>query len=176
MSERMQLHLGCGGNVLPGWINLDIEARPGVVQHDLTKPLPYPAGVADYVYSEHFIEHITYAEAASLLRDIRRVLKPGGTLRLSTPDLVFLIQKYLTNDLTEWANVSWLPRTGCQMVNEGMRSWGHQFLYDDRELHAQLAAAGFPTVRRAGYRESIDPVLRGLESRPFHNELIFEAC
>lgn len=175
MTGQVRLHLGCGSNIIPGWINIDLEAGDGIMQHDLTKPLPFASGTVQYVYSEHSIEHVSYGEAASLLREIRRVLMPGGVLRISTPDLVFLIHQYLTNNMKEWADVSWLPRTPCQMVNEGMRSWGHQFLYDERELALQLSGAGFQTVRKMAYRESAIPALANLECRPFHRELIFEA-
>jgi len=37
--------------------------------------------------AEHFIEHISFADAVKFLAEVRRLLKPGGTLRLSTPDL-----------------------------------------------------------------------------------------
>jgi predicted SAM-dependent methyltransferase/GT2 family glycosyltransferase len=171
----LRLHLGCGTNVMPGWVNLDIEARPGVTQHDLTKPLPFPSGTADFVYCEHFIEHITFEQGLMLMRDVKRVLKPNGVFRLSTPDLLFLIKQYLTRNLTEWENVKWLPRTPCQMVNGGMRLWGHQFLYDEEEMAMQLRAAGFASVQRVGYRESTHAPLGQLECRPYHGELIFEA-
>ena len=175
MNDQIRLHLGCGTNIMPGWVNIDVEARAGVTLHDLTKPLPFASGTVRYVFSEHFIEHITYNEGAALLREIRRVLAPGGVLRISTPDLVFLIHQYLTNNLTEWADVSYFPRTPCQMMNEGMRSWGHQFCYDERELLIQLAGAGFRTIRKMPYRQSADSNLANLECRPFHRELIFEA-
>lgn len=172
---ELRLHLGCGGNVMPDWVNLDIEARPGVTQHDLTRPLPFPSGSADFVYSEHFIEHIGFEQGLRLMREVRRVLKPTGIFRVSTPDLLFLIQQYLKRNMTEWANVNWLPKTPCQMVNGGMRLWGHQFVYDEEELSMQLRAAGFGNVQRVGYRESKYPQLSQLECRPFHGELIFEA-
>lgn len=174
-TKELRLHLGCGTNVLTDWVNLDIDARPGVTQHDLTKPLPFGNGVADLVYSEHFIEHITFEQGLMLMRDVRRVLKPGGIFRLSTPDMLFLIKQYLNRNLNEWANVKWFPRTPCQMVNGGMRLWGHQFLYDEEEMAMQLKAAGFASVQRVNYRESSNPRLSQLESRPYHGELIFEA-
>lgn len=174
-ASEMRLHLGCGGNVMPNWVNVDIEARPGVIQHDLTRPLPFASGAADFVYSEHFIEHIDFEQGLRLMREVRRVLKPNGVFRLSTPDMLFLIQQYLKRNMTEWANVNWLPKTPCQMVNGGMRLWGHQFVYDEEELSMQLRAAGFGNVQRVGYRESRYPQLSQLECRPFHGELIFEA-
>jgi predicted SAM-dependent methyltransferase len=62
------------------------------------------------------------------------------------------------------------------MLNEGMRSWGHQFLYDRAELIDVLAEAGFSVVREVAWRESTIPELRGREQRPFHREIIVEAA
>jgi hypothetical protein len=60
-------------------------------------------------------------------------------------------------------------------MNEGMRSWGHQFLYDAGELSRILLEAGFANVKFVQWRESTIDELAGLETRPFHNELIVEA-
>jgi hypothetical protein len=61
------------------------------------------------------------------------------------------------------------------MVNEGLRLWGHKFVYDEPELMLLLREAGFTRVRAAAWHESPHEPLRGLEARPFHNELIWEA-
>jgi signal transduction histidine kinase len=63
-----------------------------------------------------------------------------------------------------------------EMMNEGMRSWGHQFLYDRAELIDVLAEAGFSAVREVAWRESTIIWLREREQRPFHKEIIIEAA
>jgi hypothetical protein len=60
-------------------------------------------------------------------------------------------------------------------MNEGLRSWGHQFVYDADELRDVLAEAGFVAVEWAGWRQSRHPELNDLEQRPYHQELIAEA-
>ncbi len=60
-------------------------------------------------------------------------------------------------------------------MNEGMRSWGHQYLYDAEELVLVFKEAGFGSVVFQRYQESLHPELAGLESRPFHHDLIVEA-
>jgi predicted SAM-dependent methyltransferase len=170
-----QLHLGCGGNLLSGWANVDLEAAAGVIQHDLTEPLPLPPETVKFIYSEHFIEHITRGQALGLLRECQRVLTREGVIRLSTPNLTKLVDEYLAYRTTEWADVDWHPSTPCQMVNEGMRLWGHQFVYDLDELTLLLGEAGFEHVTQVAWRESRHPELKGLECRPFHGEIIVEA-
>jgi predicted SAM-dependent methyltransferase len=61
------------------------------------------------------------------------------------------------------------------MVNEGMRSWGHVFVYDEPELVALLKECGYSDIRRVKWGESDHPELRGLESRPDFEDLILEA-
>jgi predicted SAM-dependent methyltransferase len=173
--EAKQLHLGCGGNLLPGWANVDLDAAAGAIRHDLTGPFPLPPETVKFIYSEHFIEHITRGQALALLRECHRVLAPGGVIRLSTPNLKKLLDEYLAGRTTEWSDVDWHPETTCQMLNEGMRLWGHQFVYDLDELTLLLKEAGFRHVNQAAWRESRHPELKGLECRPFHGEIIVEA-
>ena len=170
-----QLHLGCGANLLPGWANIDLDAADGVIQHDLTAPFPLPPRTVKLIYSEHFIEHITRGQALVLLRECHRVLTPGGVIRLSTPNLKKYLDEYLAGRITEWSDVDWRPNTPCQMVNEGMRLWGHQFVYDLDELTLLLEEAGFQDIAQTAWRESNHRELQGLECRPFHGEVIVEA-
>jgi predicted SAM-dependent methyltransferase len=170
-----QLHLGCGTNLLPGWVNVDFNALDGVIQHDLTQPFPLASEVIEFIYSEHFIEHITRAQALALLGECRRVLRTDGVIRLSTPNLKKLVDEYLACRISEWTDVDWRPSTPCQMVNEGLRLWGHQFVYDTEELMLLLNEAGFQQVTAVAWRESRYLELKGLECRPFHGEIIVEA-
>lgn len=77
----MNLNLGCGGNILEGWSNHDLDV-------DLDKlPLPFQDASADQVLLEHVWEHFTSVHALRILYDILRILKPGGKLRLCVPVL-----------------------------------------------------------------------------------------
>ncbi len=171
----MKLHLGCGTHALDGWVNLDLDAPAADVHADLRQALPFPDATADWIFCEHVIEHITREEGLRLLVECRRVLTLSGVLRLSTPDLRWLIAQYIADNLDEWRDVTWTPQTSCQLMNEGMRSWGHQFLYDRDELTALLHQAGFTAIRTMPHRQSEHLALTGLECRPWHRELILEA-
>ncbi|GAB0058707.1 hypothetical protein SIID45300_03062 [Candidatus Magnetaquicoccaceae bacterium FCR-1] len=167
----LRLHLGCGKNILPGWINIDLEPAPEVFCHNLENPLPFLENSVLYVYSEHFLEHLSADGIMTLLGEIHRVLLPGGVLRLSTPDLRVLIDMYLRKDLGEFAALGWSP---CELMNEGMRAWGHRYVMDAEELARRLNAAGFPLVKWLPWRQSSLAELNNLEQRPFHGELICE--
>lgn len=93
-----KLHLGCGGNYLAGWLNTDYYRDDKRSRLDVTKRFPFPDGSFDFAFSEHMIEHISYTDARTMISECFRVLKPGGVLRLSTPDFRFLIRLYTQPD------------------------------------------------------------------------------
>lgn len=171
---QLKLHLGCGTNRLVGWFNVDLDSPDADFRQDLREPLPLPDACASHVFSEHMIEHMERAEGLALLRECHRLLDGDGVLRLSTPDLKVLARAYLEGRTDGWAPL-WQPANPCRMMNEGMRSWGHLFMYDADELAAVLAEAGFTRMVGAAWRQSDDTALRGLECRPYRGELIVEA-
>ena len=171
----MKLHLGCGANYIPGWLNIDLDSPTADRHADLRRPLPFSDDTVDLIFNEHFVEHITRDEGAAFFKECRRVLQHGGVLRVSTPDLRWLVGQYISGRLDEWTDVGWMPDTPCRLMNEGMRLWGHQFLYDKQELKAALHLAGFSNIREQLHRESSYPELARLECRPWHRELIMEA-
>jgi len=176
-SRGLKLHLGSGTVSLDGWVNIDLETPQADVHLDITSGLPFPAGAARLIYHEHVMEHITVEEGAACLKDWFRLLEPGGVLRVATPDLQYVIERYGGN----WKDQAWLQlpeyqfiRTRAEMVNVSMRWWGHRYLYDGEELERRMREAGFATIRRCGYGESTVPELAGLETRP-DSMLILEA-
>lgn len=152
-----RLHIGCGPHHIDGWINIDSVAYPGVDRViDVAGGLPFDD--VSFVFAEHFIEHLHYADALALLRECRRVLRDDGILRLSTPNLDWVWASHYRRVLTDDQQV-----LGCFALNRAFRGWGHQFLYNWGTLAATLRAAGFAEVIRRRYGESDHPELRGLE-------------
>lgn len=173
----MKLNLGCGPHVKSGWVNCDIERHPGVEFADFSKAgclQGLKSETVEVAHSEHLIEHLTYEQGQTFLKEVHRVLKKGGVLRISTPDLAMLARAYTKKDFSGYPAV-WTPRNPCHGVNEGMRSWGHQFVYDKDTLVEALKSAGFSSVRIEKHGKSKVPALEGAEIRPFHGELILEA-
>ena len=90
------VNIGCGRQAHPEWCNLDLTAcAPGVIEHDLRRGLPFADSSCDVVYHSHLLEHLRPDEAAQLLAECRRVLRPGGTLRIAVPDLEGIARQYL---------------------------------------------------------------------------------
>lgn len=148
-----RLHIGCGPEIFPGWVNIDLEPYPGVdVVHDVTEGLPFED--VRYIYAEHFVEHLTYDDGLRFFRECRAALREDGVLRISTPNLDW-VQK------TQYAAAD--PIVNCFAMNKAFRGWGHQFLYNPQTLEATLHAAGFDRIDWKRYGHSDDPVLTGLE-------------
>lgn len=173
----MKLNLGCGPHVMNGWINYDSgypEDKRIINCNLILGNLPHADKSTDFIFSEHFIEHAPKDKMIYLFRECYRVLKQGGVMRVSTPNLSYLISNYSSRRLWQIPGV-WEPKTLCDMVNEGMRLWGHEYIWDTAELHGALKGAGFEMVLPMKYRISEYAELRNLEVRPFHYDLIFEA-
>jgi predicted SAM-dependent methyltransferase len=178
-----KLHVGAGENVLPDWLNTDLEPQHrDIVYLDITERLPFPDRAFAFVFSEHLIEHVSHEVALVHLQEIRRVLTPGGQLRVATPNLQFLIDLYTRTEhtATELRYIrriieGFFPTSGFEhptfVMNAFMRGWGHQFIYDHATLAEQLCQAGFVGIRRCNVFESDQPPLRGIE---LHGDAISE--
>ena len=87
MDERrdavVKLNIGCGKKHLDDYVNVDIIPTADVVC-DLTKPWPFGDECADEILANHIIEHLP--DGVFFLNECWRVLKPGGTLHLETPN------------------------------------------------------------------------------------------
>ena len=169
-SAEPKLHFGAGPIVLEGWLNSDLIG--GDVHLNVERPLPLPSGAFAYAFGEHVVEHLAEVALPRFFSELHRVLRPGGVLRLTTPDLRKLIALYEDrNPEIELARYSaWLgEQTGkdesqpAQVFNDLMRLWGHRHIFDEPELAARLRAAGFGDVQRREPLESPHAALRGLE-------------
>ena len=88
-----KLHIGSGRVALPSWVNVDIQPLPEVdVVNDVTEGLPFDE--AQFIFAEHFIEHLPFDAALQFLRECRRVLLENGVLRLSTPNLDWVLRSH----------------------------------------------------------------------------------
>lgn len=98
MTHRM-LNLACGSKVsrIGDWTNVDFQSPvDGVMEMNILRGLDFPDATFNAVYSAQFIEHLTLNEGEKVLRDVARVMRPGGVIRLVTPDFEELARTYLT--------------------------------------------------------------------------------
>lgn len=121
----------------------------GGVEH-----LPIASGAADVVIMSEIIEHLVDTDAA--LTEAMRVLRPGGTLLLSTPNLAAWYNRALLAFgvqpvFTEVSLQGIHGRPGSQVV-------GHLHVFTRRALVSLLGANGFTRIEVKGARYHDVPV------------------
>lgn len=204
----VKLNVGCGRTVADGWINVDKSPSvrlsalprlrslllkvgalnaaqaegfpPGVIHANAAKRLPAADSSIDFVYSSHMIEHLSRWEGLNFVREARRVLRPGGILRLATPDLKLMIDDYIagTSPFTNgtrtagdafcaeyraFANPQVNPVQ--RLIHRFAGGDTHQWVYDQSSIAALLREGGFTNITPRAYREGETPDLESVEHR-----------
>jgi predicted SAM-dependent methyltransferase len=170
--KTAKLQLGAGINYLTGWFNTDYFPRKNIFFLDVTKPFPIPSNSFEFMFSEHQIEHISYKNATEMLKEIFRTMKPGGYIRISTPDLQKYLDSYLDdtimkNDKDQHAKnwiytgfynaVNYIPVDDyykAHFVNDIFLNYEHFFIYDYQSLAIILKKAGFEEITNCSFKDS----------------------
>lgn len=123
------LNIGGGpGFNYPGWVNLDAAATP---PFDLAKEaFPLANGSVDLAYSSHCLEHLDDAAVAHVLRETRRVLRPGAPFVVKLPD---------------WAGVlaAWRAGDDAYFRQWGMEAVAHTWDADTITARASMVFCGY---------------------------------
>lgn len=167
------LDIGCGRNTHASFINLDYLWHPEVdVCWDIALGLPFANGSMQGIFTEHCLEHFTLPKAVDILRECRRVLMPGGRLRIVVPDGELYLDIYhrqMAGDLSslfpfeaqEVFDGMYAPILSVNRVFYQDRNspYGHRFIYDFRFIEQLLRHCGFAAVVRRSFRDGGDPAL-----------------
>jgi predicted SAM-dependent methyltransferase len=164
-----RLNWGCDTDTRPGWINSDMKDGPGIdISCDIRDGLPIEGDSLDYVVSIHALPEVPYADLVPALHELRRVLKPGGVLRLGLPDLDRGIRAYLEGDRDYFLVPDEDAKSiGAKFVVQ-MTWYGYSrnlFTYD--YIAEMLAKAGFARVRRCEFQQTLSahPEITELDNR-----------
>lgn len=134
---------------------------------NLLKPLPFEENSFEFVFSSHVFEHLPRVSLARLLDEIHRVLRPGGTMRVSVPDLTIMVNSYQEEDGDAFVKAMF-------EIDQANAKNRHQWMYNERSMRAMLSEAGFASITRCQYRQGKCPDLELLDNRPEHS-LFMEA-
>ena len=127
---------------------------------DLAQPLPYPDGAFEAAFGSHVLEHLTPGEAEGVLRELHRVLRPGGVVRIAVPDLDQVIAGYDPASPDEFLFGMWQGRDRSTSRHR------HWWLYNERSLGDVLRATGFTDIRRESFGTGRCPDVERIDSRP----------
>jgi predicted SAM-dependent methyltransferase len=164
----VRINMGSSSSRLEGWINVDLLGDPeGVaIRFDGAQPWPLPDGCAEAINSEHFLEHLAPEDVPRYFAQAFRVLRPGGVIRTSTPDLEGLMAVYAERDelaLATHREHGYAAHDHADLVNNYVYSWGHRHIWDFDSIARVLRETGFEQIERAAYGVSRHPLLDGID-------------
>lgn len=159
-----KLHIGCGGVLKPGWVNIDLH-KPADLRLDVRFGLPFPDMSCEIIYTEHFLEHLAWPnESIPFLKECFRVLKNQGVIHIGVPDSKFVVDLCIS-DFEKFKELvkkyNWLYPDYCQtqyeFINYHFRLGGsHKFAYDCETLSSHLSKVGFDDVTKRGFDKGLD--------------------
>lgn len=143
--DKLKLHLACGHDYQPDYINIDFYPVEGVrtdAEFDVST-LPYDDNTIDEIRAFHIIEHFDWYQGQRTLEEWFRVLKPGGRIWLETPDFLASCDAFVKGSqefrillYNHFFATPWVP------------GQTHKFLFTEDQLACQLGWAGFKQIRR----------------------------
>jgi predicted O-methyltransferase YrrM len=151
-----RLNWGCGERGAPGWINSDIKRGPGVdITVDIRHGLPIDDDSLDYAVSIHALPMLSLPDLVGVLCELRRVLKPGGTLRLGLPDLERGVAAWQRGDRGYFL----VPDSDAETLSGKLITqllwYGYTVtLFTKEFIEELLRKAGFDRVHHCSYRQS----------------------
>jgi len=140
---QILLHIGCGDINARGFINVDARSKPHI--HIVTRNLfsldMIPSESANLVYMSHVLEHVGHREVVKTLKEMRRVLRPGGVLRVSVPDFDYIVDIYNATS----RNIAAIeqPLMGGQDYPFNF----HYCVFNSRHLQDLMLKSGFQSTR-----------------------------
>lgn len=95
-AEPIRLHIG-GVQIKEGWKILNVEAGEGVdFVGDVRDLSAFGDGCCSDIYASHVLEHVGQAEVLPVFNELHRMLRVGGKLYVSVPDLEMLSWLFLS--------------------------------------------------------------------------------
>jgi predicted SAM-dependent methyltransferase len=154
-----RLHWGCGDSAQPGWINSDVKlGRDIEISADIRDGLPLDDDSLDYAVSVHALQEIPLDEVVPVLRELRRILAPGGVLRLVLPDLLKGVRAYERGD----RDCFFVPdedaqSLGAKLVVQLIWYGYTRTLFTREFIQELLLKAGFSRVEHCEFQQTASP-------------------
>jgi predicted SAM-dependent methyltransferase len=171
-----KVNIGCGKNLIRGWLNADLYPQFGCTYLNAAAAWPTQEASIAAILCEHMIEHVPKQAARRIAVEAYRALRPGGFLRLVTPDLTtfaqFVLKQLPQHETSDYILAlerfkgDGLKITVCDAINEIFYEHGHCYIYTRDELVKLLHEAGFTEfvfMRGGQYR---DPLFDGVDGHP----------
>lgn len=184
----LYLQYGCGFSAPKEWKNYDasptlrferipimgklyvknVQRFPeNVLYGNIVNGLPEEDNSCDGIYCSHILEHLSYQDFQTAIKNTYKLLKPNGVFRCVVPDLKHAVQDYLNNyDIVDNPASLLMESTilGKQtrakgisgMLKEMMGNSKHLWMWDEKSLMNELRNAGFKNARPCKFNDSAD--------------------
>lgn len=180
-NEVRKMQIGCGSNILEGWLNTDLNDSNEIAFLDAGDKFPILDETFDYIYSEHLFEHLKVEQQVNMFEESYRILKKRGVMRIATPSLEFLFKLYANPNAIEnkqyvnWAvenipnlkvvknSVINIEEYHCYVINNFFKAWGHQMIHNYSSIEKLALQIGYSQVRFCNVGESEHPSLQKIE-------------
>lgn len=170
--KGLKINFGSGSATKSGFLNLDFSSSADI-RLDLRKPLPLTDASCNFIYSEHFVEHLSYPEGVEMhFSECFRILEPNGTISISVPDSQWPLDDYVQGKnsyLDACKQNNWHPKdcsTFMEHINFHFRQRrrgmsyshfeNHRFAWDFETMKKKLVEVGFVDVERRDYNSNLD--------------------
>jgi SAM-dependent methyltransferase len=127
---------------------------------DVSRRFRFPDATFECAYASHMLEHLDRGVAERCLREVHRVLRPGGVLRLAVPDLDAVVGAYDPADPDQF--LLGIYEAHSARPNSASR---HRWMYNAGSLEALLRHVGFREVEPRNYREGRCPDVERIDNR-----------
>jgi SAM-dependent methyltransferase len=170
-----RLNWGCGSWTPPGWINSDIKDGPGIdLSCDIRQGLPLAEESMEYIVSVHALPEMPFNDIVPALKELHRVLKPGGVLRLALPDLLKGVRAFERGDRDYFL----VPdedakRLGAKLVVQLIWYGYSRTLFTADFIEELLLKAGFQRVVHCNYQQTASPFAEIVSLDNRENESLF---
>lgn len=164
-NSQKKLHIGCGANLLEGWLNTDFNDKEEEIAFlDAGEEFPLSTESFGYVFSEHLFEHLDVDQQINMLKESLRILEPDGIMRIAMPSLEFLFELYSSPNTSENREyVNWYIKHSpylstvnkrvddesfhyCYIINNFFKAWGHKMIHNFDSLKSLAYQAGFSQI------------------------------
>lgn len=170
--KTKRIQIGGGSHYLQGFLNIDIS-QPADLICDVREGIPLIDQCSDYIFSEHFLEHLDYPRSTKkIINECFRILRSGGDIVIGVPDSNLVLEGYANKDRLLYSKMvkKWYKNRDClehfnvyiDLINyhfrdqiDNERYTPHYWAYDFEKLESLLSSVGFINVRRWQFDKKI---------------------